>query len=298
MSPHPFRILAALLLSLAALAQEAPRQGSVVATRLNVRARPGTQYEVVCQVQKGDVVTVVAQQDDWVGIRPPADTRAFVPNRILAGAQVTTDTRVYAGPGAVFSDIARLREDDTVTILRRHSDDWTQIRAPEHAVVWVATRYIDLPEQDAATTAAAPPDGVQTYADGEAAPLGNADGAAAVTVTDPPAAQPPPKIHQIAGLPDGDARTTPRPIGSPSDYDGHGTIIPLPADYQPFAYALAIEIDGVHYPLAYLRGNDQLALADHLGAPVRITGTRRWLDKWPRPLIDVAAIQAIEPAAP
>ena len=39
----------------------------VTASRLNVRARAGTQYEVICQVVRDQEVKVVERQGDWIG---------------------------------------------------------------------------------------------------------------------------------------------------------------------------------------------------------------------------------------
>ena len=47
---------------------DAPVAGTITATRLNVRARPGTQYEVVCQLLRDAAVQVVAREGEWVGI--------------------------------------------------------------------------------------------------------------------------------------------------------------------------------------------------------------------------------------
>ena len=42
--------------------------GRVDATRLNIRALPGTRYSVIAQVSRGDRVTVVDRDGEWLGI--------------------------------------------------------------------------------------------------------------------------------------------------------------------------------------------------------------------------------------
>ncbi len=43
-------------------------EGSVKATRLNVRALPGTRYSVLTQVSRADKVAVIDRDGDWLGI--------------------------------------------------------------------------------------------------------------------------------------------------------------------------------------------------------------------------------------
>ncbi len=43
-------------------------QGTVDASRLNVRALPGLTYNIITQVERGDTVAVVDRDGDWLGI--------------------------------------------------------------------------------------------------------------------------------------------------------------------------------------------------------------------------------------
>lgn len=54
------------------------KEDVVVEDRVNVRARPALRSSVMCQVDRGDEVRVVDQQDEWLGIVPPPDCYAWV----------------------------------------------------------------------------------------------------------------------------------------------------------------------------------------------------------------------------
>jgi len=294
-------ILACLMGGLGAWAQspDAPVEGTITATRLNVRARPGTQYEVVCQLLRDAKVQVVARNDEWVGIVAPAETRAFVPNRALDGDTINTDnTRIYAGPGAVFSDFNRVHKGERIVIRRRQDDKWTQVEPPPGSVVWVHSRFVEMPEPEAevVTVTDEPPEpGVQYYPDTEA--LAQVDDTARGGPSDvpaeeaPPAPREPPPLYRIEGLPKAASRETLRPIGTPVDFTGTAVVIPLTEEHRPFVYALAVEIDAVFYPLVYLRGTDAVDLQAVAWQEVEVSGQRRWLENWPRPMVDVAALR-------
>ncbi len=122
------------------------RTGIVTVGVLNVRAKPGLRYEVIAQLHRGTRVTVVSVQDDWLSIRVPPDSQAWIAARFVrAGGVVTGDrVRVRSGAGLVFTPYALLAKGSRVHCLGAPHDGWQRIAPPADAVGWVHRRFVKL----------------------------------------------------------------------------------------------------------------------------------------------------------
>ena len=230
--------LLAALASAPANAEPLPKPitGEVKATRLNVRARPGLQYEAVGQVLQGDKVTVLAVEGDWVGIAAPPNCSAWVPSNFLNGAVVgSLPTPVYAGPNAVFSSYVVLPAGASVKILQEVDGKWTRIVTPESATLWVSRDYLALERPIPATpppppvaspqaavipppvtpTPTPPPAKVRTP---EVSPPGDGKpaGAEPPAQPSPPPREVPPKPRQVPAVAPTTARLEPKPVERPA----------------------------------------------------------------------------------
>lgn len=56
--------------------------------RLNVRAGPGENHEVIARLARGTAVQPLRRAEDWVEIHPPAEARAYVAAQFLEVAEV------------------------------------------------------------------------------------------------------------------------------------------------------------------------------------------------------------------
>ncbi len=124
-----------------------PRQGTVQTNVLNVRANPGTAYEVVAKVQNGDRLTVVNRRDDWYEITPPPGTEAWCASRFLAanGEVTGDDVRLRSGPGVMFSEFGKLNRGEKIELIGHDRDGWQQVVPPDHATVWVNALFVHVP---------------------------------------------------------------------------------------------------------------------------------------------------------
>ena len=52
--------------------------GKVNATRVNLRAGPGTKYSILGQVSSPQELQVVSEKDDWYEIKPPEETAGWI----------------------------------------------------------------------------------------------------------------------------------------------------------------------------------------------------------------------------
>ncbi len=261
-------VLCCLLLPLALAAD--PVIGTVTANRLNVRPKPGTNYQVLCELQRGAFVTVVRELDDWYGILCPPQGSAWVPAARLDGNGATTAaTRVYAGPGTLYASYAGLSAATQVTVVESR-DKWRRIEPPADSVAWVHRNYVALPEPEPEPEAEPEPEPAVV----EERPL------------------PAPKdvtIHRIQ----------PKPQDGPLTYFGDakkvsksGVIVPLGTEESPWAHALAVHLNETYYPLSYLKA-EEIDFKKWEWRPVTIDGTQHWVRGWPRPLIEVDEIEDV-----
>jgi len=125
--------------------------GKVSVDRLNVRARPGTSYEVVAKVVRDQELTVVGREGEWLEIIPPPRTAAWCSTRYVGvGGRISGDkVRVRSGPGVVFSVYAILPAGAVVETVGEAAGDWQQIVVPKDATVWVHGQFVDIVEAPA-----------------------------------------------------------------------------------------------------------------------------------------------------
>lgn len=133
----------------------------VTVDRLNVRARPGTSYEVVAKVNRDQRLTVVGEQDEWLEILPPAGTAAWCSSKFIndRNSVIGHNVRVRSGPGVVFSVFATLPEGASVTPVGAPVGQWQKIKVPAEATVWIHGQFVDPVESPPAakTDAVSPP---------------------------------------------------------------------------------------------------------------------------------------------
>lgn len=269
-----------------------PLAGEVIANRLNVRSKAGMQSEVVCQLHAGDKVVVLRQTGEWAGIRPPPKTEAWVPAKDVADGKVAApQAKVYAGANLVFSTYAELPRDSAVKVLETRGE-WLRIEPPLTATVWVNTRFLKIAEGSAPAPLAAeaalapePPATVDSLPPGEFQPQLKllADRPLALPELEQP--QPAPEGQSVAALANEPASDAREFLGSPSEVTRSGTVVRLPhAAGDARAFALAVRVGAVYYPVAYL---DQSwpELEKRVGQEVQVTGLQRWVRDWPRPLL-------------
>ena len=128
-----------------------PRKGKITAGLLNVRARPGTRYEVLCQLKEHEGVSVLSQQDDWVEVQLPPRAKAWIAERFVDGDGVVTGdrVRVHSGPGLVFTTYAHVNKGDRVERQGEPENRWQRIDAPVPSSGWVSAEYVKVEEPPA-----------------------------------------------------------------------------------------------------------------------------------------------------
>lgn len=121
------------------------RKGTVQAETLRIRAKPSTKYEVVGQLNKGDVVKVVEEKEGWLKIIAPEVVSGWMSNKFITEGIVTGDKiNVRAGPSVAFNIFGKLSKGDEVKVLEVKDKIWAKIQGNSKLHVWVSSTYIKL----------------------------------------------------------------------------------------------------------------------------------------------------------
>lgn len=285
-------------------------EARVKADRVNMRARPGLNYEVVLQVGYGDLLTVAGKEgEEWVGVMPPAGAFAWVHEEYVEDGKVSVARlNARSGPGINYSVLGRLgRGADVVPV--EQFGEWIKIAAPADALLWVHTEFIEPvapPVPDAAATGPGtgwvtmPATGTSTGAHRQAVAVARSGGSevpaskkapafaeeataradegeaavASLAGEEDPLPYPPPEGLDLVPL---------RGQGEPGTYEGSLTRVKYLIG-RPSRYELVDERDGRSVTVCYVRGNrDQLG--GFMGQRMRITGKTYWVQDLKYPVI-------------
>jgi SH3-like domain-containing protein len=297
------RLLLAGFLAHTAQGLEIGEEARVKADRVNLRARPGLNYEVVLQVNFGDVLTVAELEgEEWIGVAPPRNAHAWVHRDFVKDGKVApARLNARSGPGINYSVMGRLgRGADIVPV--EEFGDWIKIVAPENARLWVHRDYLEsaAPPVAPATPATGPDAGWVTL------PAGTpATAAAPQVVSITPAASGGLHISNQGGgampypEPDerGDDVDAALPYPPPEGLElvplsGQGQGVTYEGDLtrvkyligRPSRYELVVERNGRPTTVCYVRGNrDQLS--GFVGRRMRISGKAYWVQDLKFPVV-------------
>ena len=137
--------------------------GSVSANGLRVRKGPGTGFQVIGSLNRGQAVEILNSNDDWTEIRTPAlqgwvskefiqsnnskkqGTTAISPGTKNAGTVTATSLNVREKPSLNSKTVGQLKKGAEVAILNQ-SNGWAEITyAGKNA--WVSSQYIKVKKE-------------------------------------------------------------------------------------------------------------------------------------------------------
>lgn len=161
--------------------------GKIAGNRVNIRARPTINSEVVTQLNSGDEVTVVDEvklqspgQDepaDWSKIvYPKKDTMVWVHSDYVTAEGTVTASKflnIRSGPGENFSKVGELQSGDDIQIVDR-ADKWIAMAPTSGCYAYVASSLLEIYQTKSLPTAIPKP------ALATAAPVATPDSAAKV----------------------------------------------------------------------------------------------------------------------
>lgn len=114
-----------------------------VGDRVNLRARPSLDSEVVGQVNDGDVLTVRSMQGDWVEVDVPKHVDLYVHRDFVREGKIqATKLNVRCGPGINYQ-VAGSVERGTPIESRGDVGEWMKIAPPASCSVWVSRNFVE-----------------------------------------------------------------------------------------------------------------------------------------------------------
>jgi len=271
--------ISALALSAAA---EEPRTAVVKGDRVNLRARPALEAEVVGQVNGGEALAVRGQEGDWAEVAPPERLDVWVHRDFVRDSVVqTASLQVRSGPGINYHRVGALKKGDTVQV-RGEFGEWLKIAPPPSVSLWVHRDYLQFP-----TPPKAPSPGTETAA----AP--------------PPSIPPPPPLRPPVA-PDSRPVAPPRPAPPPaglklSDAPNQGRVVQRegvvkPVGYlfgRPSRFQLVVERVNRMETLCYLYGNDE-QLSGFQNRRLAIEGREYWIQGVRQPMLVIERIRLLD----
>lgn len=138
--------------SILALAEESgPEQvlsisATVTANRVNVRAGKGLNFEILCQLNKGNGITLIEKNTSWYKMKLPKNASCFVHKGYILNETVQANSlRVRSGAGLNYTVLGMLKKGQKVKALKLEGD-WLKIAPPNNCFGWIAKQYVQLPK--------------------------------------------------------------------------------------------------------------------------------------------------------
>jgi uncharacterized protein YgiM (DUF1202 family) len=121
-------------------------KGVITGDRVNIRASDSTSSEVICQIGKGDEVSVIGIKGKWCKIELPDKARVYIAKANVLKKDregSVTEEKAYVRTAATKSSavVGRLNKGATVKIAKEYLD-WYEIEAPKGSSGWVSSDYI------------------------------------------------------------------------------------------------------------------------------------------------------------
>jgi uncharacterized protein YraI len=239
----------------------------VTGEHVNMRALPGTRYEVVGQLNDQQAVTAKSVREEWVEIVPPPGSAVWIHKEFITENRVASRTlNVRAGPGVNYSVVGQLPRDTPVDS-RETFGDWFRIDAPASCSFWVHRDYVQAVRPDPPPPEPEPPPDV--------AP---ADA--------PPPAEPEPADDSLAlaGLELIPLEGQGKPVVREGVLSRTEFLLGRPSDFR-----LAPPDGDGRETICYVRGNPQ-QLETLLGQRMRVEGREYWAQRVTVPILVPARI--------
>lgn len=124
-----------------------PYLAEITAQDVNVRAGQSSNFETLCQLDKGEVVIVFGKSYSWYKIRLPEKAESYVSAQYVErqgkdqGQIIADRVNIRAGPGIHFSILGQLQSGDQVHILST-VDGWLKITPMDKTYGWISEGYL------------------------------------------------------------------------------------------------------------------------------------------------------------
>jgi uncharacterized protein YgiM (DUF1202 family) len=113
-----------------------------IGDRVNVRARPNADGELVTQLALNEDVIVLEEQPEWIKIKAPSHSKCWVQSSFIDNGVINKEAvNLRCGPGTAYPILAQMPKGTAVKILEIFND-WTKVEPPVDFGVWVSAKYL------------------------------------------------------------------------------------------------------------------------------------------------------------
>lgn len=119
--------------------------GKIIGDKVRMRLHPNLEGHIVRESHKGEIYAVVCESEDYYGVVPADDMKAYIYRTYILDNKVEADhVNVRLHPNLEAPIVAQLNSGDkvTVTLTPEHSK-WYEIAFPKDVTFWVAKEYVD-----------------------------------------------------------------------------------------------------------------------------------------------------------
>lgn len=262
-------LIALLIVTITTSSLLASVTGSVTATKLNIRVKPGTKYAVVTQLKKGDKVQVISHNNEWYEIAAPKSTAVWIAAAFIKDGKIIKSVHLRSGPSVAFSSFIMAKAGTPVKIVDQSRKDWVKIEPPPFLTAWTSAKYVFITPENAAKLAGTKISKEDTKK----------------SATD----LPPEKNDKKDIVKKVKKDVLPFTDGKGKDITVEGFLVTLSKESTYVTHAIASRINGEYFPLCYVHSKDHnLKLWE--GRRVNVTGKQRWVKNWQRPVVEVNKI--------
>lgn len=238
----------------------------VLGDRVNLRARPAAEAEVVAQANEGDRLTWTRVEGDWAGVLAPTNAGVWIKGQFVKEGVIQGDRiNLRSGPGVSFRPVGVVDRGVRVAVMETRGD-WARVTPPTNLVLWVNRALVEsVPGAMAA--------GASSVADGAAADQAMGE----APLTGPALAR---------ELPAGLTREDLAPVlGQGAMMSRAGTVERVPlAFFRGVDFRLVDVRDGSRLTVCFLKGNDE-QMPSLVGRRFAVTGREYWLKNARRPVL-------------
>lgn len=131
--------------ALAPLARFSPFTGKVTRNKVRLRLLPSLDSQVITEFNRGDMLVIVGEQDEFFAIQPPPTVkgyvyRTFVIDNVIEGNRVN----VRLSPDTDGAVVTQLNTGDYVEgVLCPLNSKWYEITLPSSAHFWICKEYVE-----------------------------------------------------------------------------------------------------------------------------------------------------------
>ena len=150
--------------------------GIVTVSELNVRTGPSTNYSVISQVKKGDILNIIAKDTStgWLKIQFKNSSTGWVSGKYVnttnsnniadknnlynkssietASGPVSVNAiklNVRTGPGTSYPVISQVKMDDSLNVIAKDIDNgWLKVQVKNSSTGWVSGKYVTIATND------------------------------------------------------------------------------------------------------------------------------------------------------